>query len=84
MERLRRVQFGLLGPVELRVEGRQVALGGQLQRALLAAALLHANRVVASERLISWLWDGAPPKSAFRWYCKDYRVGSGWHPWFGC
>jgi hypothetical protein len=22
--------------------------------------------------------------SAFRWYCKDYRIGSGWHPWFGC
>jgi hypothetical protein len=25
-------------------------------------------------------WNG----SRFRWYCKDYRIGVGWKPWFGC
>jgi tetratricopeptide (TPR) repeat protein len=37
-DRLGRVEFGLLGPVELRVEGRPVPLGGRLQRARLARA----------------------------------------------
>jgi DNA-binding SARP family transcriptional activator len=58
------VEFRLLGPVELRVEGQPVALGGQLQRALLAVLLVHANRVVATDRLIVSLWGSTPPKTA--------------------
>jgi DNA-binding SARP family transcriptional activator len=40
------VQFGILGPLEVAVEGRRVRLGGQSQRELLAVLLLHANEVV--------------------------------------
>ena len=40
------VEFGLLGPLEVRVSGRAVPLGGPRQRAVLALLLLEANRVV--------------------------------------
>ena len=44
--------------------GRQVELGPRRQRALLALLALHANQVVAGERLIDELWGEAPPASA--------------------
>ena len=58
------IEFGLLGPLEARVEGRPVVLGGPKQRALLALLVLHANDVVALDRLIEELWEEAPPPSA--------------------
>src|SRR5207247_4809074 len=39
-------------------------LGGAKQRALLAILLLHANRVLPSERLIELLWAAEAPDSA--------------------
>ncbi len=58
------IEFGLLGPLEARVEGRPVVLGGPKQRALLALLVLHANDVVALDRLIEELWEETPPPSA--------------------
>jgi DNA-binding SARP family transcriptional activator len=58
------MEFRLLGPVEAWTDGRQLPVGGPLQRRLLAALLLHANRVVAAERLIELLWSPRPPKTA--------------------
>ena len=40
---------------------RPLALGGAKQRSLLAVLLLHANEVVATERLIDELWGETPP-----------------------
>jgi DNA-binding SARP family transcriptional activator len=59
-----RLEFRILGPLE--VEGRSgpVALGGQKQRALLAALLLDAGRVVATDRLVDLVWGDAAPKTA--------------------
>jgi DNA-binding SARP family transcriptional activator len=57
------VQFGILGPLEVAVEGRRVRLGGQSQRELLAVLLLHANEVVSSDRLLDELWGGLAPAS---------------------
>jgi DNA-binding SARP family transcriptional activator/tetratricopeptide (TPR) repeat protein len=57
------VTFGLLGPVEVRVDGRPVPLGGPHARAVLAALLLDANRVVPVARLIDVAWGDAPPPS---------------------
>ena len=51
-----RVEFGILGELEVRRDGRPVMLQGAAQRALLAALLLHANRPVPVERLIDELW----------------------------
>ncbi|WP_328341251.1 ABATE domain-containing protein [Streptomyces violaceus] len=59
------MEFQLLGPFAVRHEGRQVLVGSRRQeRCLLAVLLLHAGRVVATERLIDLLWDGDPPASA--------------------
>ena len=46
------MEFRILGPLEVLVDGMPVALGGPRQRALLAVLLLNANRVVSRERLI--------------------------------
>jgi DNA-binding SARP family transcriptional activator len=57
------VEFAILGPLEIRDEGRVLSLGGTRQRALLALLLLNANQVVSSDRLIDELWGDEPPES---------------------
>ena len=59
-----RLEFCILGPLEVRVDDQPVALGGKRQRAVLAALLLQAPRVVSTDRLVSDLWGGQPPKTA--------------------
>ncbi|TML45441.1 MAG: hypothetical protein E6G19_04395 [Actinobacteria bacterium] len=51
-----RLEFRILGPLALRIDGASVAIGGPKQRALLALLLLSANRVVSRERLIEELF----------------------------
>jgi WD40 repeat protein/DNA-binding SARP family transcriptional activator len=58
-----RVEFRILGPVEVLIEGVPVSIGGPRQRALLAMLLLNANRVVSRERLIGGLLDGVRSES---------------------
>jgi DNA-binding SARP family transcriptional activator/Tfp pilus assembly protein PilF len=58
------MEFGILGPVEVRVDGRLVAVTASKPRTLLAALLVHANKVVAAARLIDLLWGEDPPASA--------------------
>jgi DNA-binding SARP family transcriptional activator len=58
------LDFGILGPIEVRADGDPIRLGGLRQRALLAILVLHANRVLPSERLIELLWGDEPPDSA--------------------
>ena len=58
------VEFRVLGPVEVWVQGRRLALGGSKPRAVLALLLLDAGRVVSVERLINELWDKQPPRGA--------------------
>jgi class 3 adenylate cyclase/DNA-binding SARP family transcriptional activator len=55
------MDFRILGPLDAHHEGREVALGGGRQRALLALLLLHLNEAVSIDRLIDELWGGAPP-----------------------
>ena len=57
-------EFLVLGPLEVRLGGRPLALGSTKQRALLAALLLRMDEVVSVERLIDELWGEAPPRSA--------------------
>ncbi len=56
--------FRILGPLEVIVDDRSLALGGKRQRAVLAALLLEARRVVPTDRLVSELWGEPPPKTA--------------------
>jgi hypothetical protein len=47
--------FGILGPLEVRLGGSLVPVGGPRQRALLALLLCHANRVVSRDQLVDEL-----------------------------
>jgi DNA-binding SARP family transcriptional activator len=60
------VEFLVLGPVEARIDGRALSLGGPKQRALLALLLLSANEVVSRDRLVGALWGERAPESAQR------------------
>lgn len=58
------MEFRILGPLEVLVDGHAVSLGGDKQRALLALLVIHANRTLSKERLIDELWGGEPPATA--------------------
>src|SRR5580704_15714995 len=59
--------YGLLGPVEVRVDGRAVPLPGARQRLVLTLLLVDVNRMVPASRLVDEalaLWRG-PAVSEF-------------------
>jgi DNA-binding SARP family transcriptional activator/streptogramin lyase len=59
-----RVEFRILGPLEVLDDRRELDLGGVNQRALLAVLLVNANRVVSNRRLIQEVWGEHPPETA--------------------
>jgi SARP family transcriptional regulator, regulator of embCAB operon len=59
-----RIEFRILGPIEVRVDDAPLRIGGPRQRALLAFLLLSANEVVSRDRLIDELFGEARPESA--------------------
>jgi DNA-binding SARP family transcriptional activator len=59
-----RVEFRLLGPVEVWVGGRRVDAGQPRQRAVLAALLVDVGRVVPIETLIARVWGETVPEHA--------------------
>jgi YVTN family beta-propeller protein len=61
-----RMDYRILGPLEVCQDGRALRLGGDKQRALLAILLLHAGEVVSSDRLIDGLWGERPPPTALK------------------
>ncbi|MFC4117037.1 AfsR/SARP family transcriptional regulator [Nonomuraea zeae] len=58
------MRLGVLGPLEVEIEGRQVSLPAGKHRVLLAALLLRGNLTVRRDELIDYVWDGAPPPGA--------------------
>ena len=60
------MDYRILGRLEVHDDGREVALGGEKPRALLAILLLHRNEAVSADRLIDELWGESPPASATR------------------
>jgi DNA-binding SARP family transcriptional activator len=58
------IEFLVLGPLELRVDGQAIPLGGAKQRAVLALLLLYPNEVVPVERIVDSVWGETPPASA--------------------
>ena len=58
------MEFGLLGPLVVRVGGSRVTVSAGKQRVLLAALLLRANQVVSAADLAHAVWEGGPPATA--------------------
>ena len=72
----------LLGPLEVAVDGAEVALTAAKVRTLLAFLLVHRGQVLGVDRIAGALWDGEPPASAanlVHGYVRDLRraVGAG-------
>ncbi|WP_218022227.1 BTAD domain-containing putative transcriptional regulator [Nocardia amamiensis] len=60
-----RVQIGMLGPLEIRVDdGGLIAVPGTRLRALLIALALEPGRVVPKATLVDWIWGEQPPSDA--------------------
>src|SRR5688572_26144781 len=59
------MEFLVLGPLEVRISGSVIHVGGERQRKLLAILLLNANIAVPVERLVDELWMD-PPVTARR------------------
>jgi len=60
------MEFQVLGPLEVRRDGRAVAVPGGKPRAVLALLVLHANEAVSAERLAVALWGEDAPAGAVR------------------
>jgi DNA-binding SARP family transcriptional activator/tetratricopeptide (TPR) repeat protein len=60
------VDFRLLGPVEVWSAGRRLEAGPPQQRAVLAALLADAGRLVTVETLVDRVWGHEPPSGARR------------------
>src|SRR5690242_20627345 len=58
------MNFRILGSLEVWDGERQLELGGPKRRAVLAYLLLHANEVVAVDRLVDQLWGENSPRNA--------------------
>jgi DNA-binding SARP family transcriptional activator/tetratricopeptide (TPR) repeat protein len=58
------MEFRILGPLEVRADGRTLTPARPKQRTLLALLLLRANEVVTRDELLDALWGERPPKTA--------------------
>lgn len=56
-----RAQFGLLGPMELTIDGVVRPTGGPKQRAVLAYLVVNANHPVSVDALAQAVWEDAHP-----------------------
>ncbi|MEV4294414.1 ATP-binding protein [Microbispora rosea] len=55
------MSFAVLGPLDVRRDGRPIEVGGQRLRALLTLLLLDAGRTVSVDALVAGVWDDRPP-----------------------
>ncbi|MFI0479079.1 AfsR/SARP family transcriptional regulator [Actinomadura sp. 9N215] len=58
------MEFRILGPVELLIDGRRYDLGSTKERCVLAVLLLNPRQPVPAETLIRRVWDDSPPAKA--------------------
>jgi SARP family transcriptional regulator, regulator of embCAB operon len=59
-----KIGFGVLGPLEMTVDGVSVSLGTPKQRAVLAVLVMNRNRPVGIDSLITAAWEQWPPPEA--------------------
>src|ERR1700722_729518 len=70
-----RLDFRVLGPLQVVRRGEVLSLGGPRQRAVLALLLLH-DRFLPIDFMVDQLWDGNPPPTAratLRSYLSNLR-----------
>lgn len=70
------MEFSILGPLEVRRDGRELPVGAPKLRALLTLLVLDAGRVVTAERLVDDLWTDEPPPQpmvSLRSYISNLR-----------
>ena len=60
------MEFGVLGPLMVRVKGEWVQLAGAKQRAILGMLLINANRIVPSDQLLEEVWGERQPTAGIR------------------
>ena len=58
------LDFGVLGPLQVTVDGIPLILGTPKQRAVLAMLVINRNRPVATQALIEAAWEQWPPAAA--------------------
>jgi DNA-binding SARP family transcriptional activator len=59
-----RIEFRILGQLEVARDGKVIALGGAKQQAVIALLALHSPNPISRDRLIEELWGERPPPSA--------------------
>ncbi|HEU5111122.1 MAG TPA: BTAD domain-containing putative transcriptional regulator, partial [Micromonosporaceae bacterium] len=64
------IQFGLLGPTEVRRAGEPVALGGPRPKALLALLLLRRGETVPTEQIVDAVFTEASVATAHTYVCR--------------
>jgi predicted ATPase/DNA-binding SARP family transcriptional activator len=57
------IEFRVLGPLEVGIDGTTLPLVGRVQRLLLGLLLTHANERVSTDRIADTLWGNQPPDS---------------------
>jgi DNA-binding SARP family transcriptional activator len=78
------LQFGVLGPLQLRAGEAVVPLGAPKQRAVLATLLMNRNRAVSVDALIDAVWGQSPvpaARTSIHSYVSNLRrlLGGGSH-----
>jgi DNA-binding response OmpR family regulator len=58
------LELSVLGPLEVRLSGREVAVTASKERALLALLVANHGRTLPVGQLAEDLWEGSPPESA--------------------
>jgi DNA-binding SARP family transcriptional activator len=62
-----RVEFRILGPLEVEREGRAVVFAGEQSRTLLCLLLINRTQALSADRLVDALWgDPMPPRATKR------------------
>ena len=67
----------ILGPLEVRVDGAPVSLGGAKPRTLLVALLLRRGATVPVDALVASVWGERPPPGALSAPGLSPRSGCG-------
>jgi DNA-binding SARP family transcriptional activator len=72
----KRLDFGVLGPLQMSADGAPLPLGTPKQRAVLAMLVMGRNRPVSSESLVNAAWEQFPPpepKASLHSYISNLR-----------
>ena len=83
---IKRLDFGVLGPLQMTADGAPLPLGTPKQRAVLAMLVMGRNRPVSSDALVNAAWEQYPPpepKASLHSYLSNLRklvAGAGHDP----